>query len=365
MMRIAFRVDSSTMIGSGHVIRCLTLADTLKRSGADIVFICREHPGHIMQRIANLSYRMCRLPPPTVRTDAYSENYADWLGVQVEQDIEETLVELNRVHCDWLIVDHYGLDKLWEKAVRPSVGHILAIDDLANRHHDCDILLDQNYFGAMTPDRYQALTPDQCLCLLGPKYALLQSDYASIFENIEKHTGQIRRVLLFFGGSDHGNQTQKVLRALEHPNLIHLVVDVVIGINHPSPRAIAEQVAQRSNTYLHQNLPSLAGLMVNADLMIGAGGATTWERMALRLPSLVISIADNQRQFTQALVDEGYQWSLPSGQAASLEAWEEKICHLLQHPKDVEVLAEKTKTLVDALGAQRVVQAITRKNNGL
>ena len=166
---VAIRVDSSSQIGSGHVMRCLTLSDNLRERGADVVFVCREHVGHLCGFIEEKGYRVQRLPAPVdVCTGLDWNRHASWLGVSREQDADETLEVLRGGGpYDWLIVDHYALDQKWEQCLRPMTRWLMVIDDLADRSHDCDLLLDQNYY----PDqdrRYESRVPNGCEKLLGP-----------------------------------------------------------------------------------------------------------------------------------------------------------------------------------------------------
>ncbi len=361
-IRVAFRVDSSQQMGSGHLMRCLTLANELKRRGAEILFISREHPGHLITRLKEASYSICHLPAPPEPEVCAPDDYAAWLGVTIEQDAAETLAALNGQTYDWLVVDHYGLDIHWEQRVRAAVGQILVIDDLANRRHDCDVLLDQNYYGATTEARYKRWMPTDCKGLFGPRYALLQPEYTTLSHLFLPRDGHIYRVFVFFGASDLDNQTGKLLEVLSHPDLDHLVVDVVMGANHPNPEGIVAMVDKRPRTTLHQHLPSIAALMVRADLFIGAGGATTWERMALGLPSLVISVAENQQEFSRVLALEGFQFTLPSGSTASSSEWHEAINLLVKKPGIVHPVAQKSKKLVDGFGTNRVASILIGLN---
>ena len=362
-IRIAFRVDSSIKMGSGHLMRCLTLANKLREYGAEICFVTREHSGHMIGRLDEASYSVCTLPPPLEDQAGYSDDYAEWLGVTQDQDAAETITALNGQDYDWLVVDHYGLDIQWEARLRPLVKNILVIDDLANRLHDCNVLIDQNYFGATTETRYKKWVSNYCKRLLGPRFALIHSDYALMRNYSFSRNEVTQRVLVFFGASDQANHTKKLLEALNHPDLMDLVVDVVIGVNHPDPASIASMVLKRAGANIHQNLPSLINLMVRADLFIGAGGATTWERMALGLPSLVISIAENQRQFTHILTENGFQFSPPSGSLATTEEWSEVILYLRKNPLLVKQVVNKVKELVDGQGVARVVRIICGGSN--
>ncbi|MCX7596049.1 MAG: hypothetical protein N2235_20290, partial [Fischerella sp.] len=144
-------------------MRCLTLATALREEGATCLFICRNHHNNIIPIVRQKGFTVYELPTGKEPTTA-----AD-LGVSPEQDAEQTKQVIKSLEAtpDWLIVDHYGIDKAWEQHLRPVVKQIFVIDDLANRPHDCDVLLDQNYTHRW--DRYEGLVPKDCCQLLGPE----------------------------------------------------------------------------------------------------------------------------------------------------------------------------------------------------
>ena len=139
---IAFRVDSSTQIASGHLMRCLTLAEKLNCK-EKIIFISRDLPGNISNLILKKGFKLTLLNNEDL--DVSLKGYEKWLTVRQEQDAKETIEAIKNLNLELLIVDSYAIDVKWEKMLRPSVKKIMVIDDLANRKHDCDILLDQNF----------------------------------------------------------------------------------------------------------------------------------------------------------------------------------------------------------------------------
>ncbi|MAU77324.1 MAG: UDP-2,4-diacetamido-2,4,6-trideoxy-beta-L-altropyranose hydrolase [Crocinitomicaceae bacterium] len=315
MPRIVFRCDASLSIGSGHVIRCRILARELQSYGAEVVFLCRSQHGDLIALLEK-EFRVLPLPDqPLAVCDRLvgREIYAAWLGCSQKQDAEDCLAALARAglnSIDWLVVDHYGLDAIWESQVLKALegqapSRLLVIDDLADRSHQADLLLDQNFFSAATDQRYRGLLPSHCQQLLGPHYALMGSEYAQLRSLVPERT-ELQRVLVFFGGVDQDNLTCRALEALMDPAFDHLAVDVVLGRQSPHRQMVENLVAQRKFTNLHAPLPSLAALISRADLAIGAGGSTTWERICLRLPSLVVAIAANQVPFVNALANEGH-----------------------------------------------------------
>lgn len=304
-MNIAIRVDASYAIGHGHVMRCLTLAEALRTRGAQVVFVCREHEGHLCGLIEERGFPTFRLP----RMDAqYSDasSYAAWLGASWQDDLDQTraAIDATRQQSDWLVVDHYGLDQRWESRLRSGAARIMVIDDLADRTHDCDLLLDQNLVAQMDR-RYVGKVPSSCALLLGPQYALLQPIYDELHDRVLPREGPIRRIFIYFGGADRTNVTGRSLAAFMGLHRPNITADVVIADDSPHADNIHELVAGHSNIHIHSHLPSLAPLMASADLAIGAGGATSWERLCLGLPSLVVTLAENQRPVAEYLHEAG------------------------------------------------------------
>ena len=357
-MHVVFRVDSGTHIGSGHLIRCLTLANELSLRDIHVTFIMREHEGHLIVKVVDAGYEVSRISHAVHSLCVASNDYIQWLGVSVEQDATDTLNVISSMSPDMLIVDHYSLDIRWERIVRPFVSRIMVIDDLANRNHDCDFLLDQNYFSDNTVRNYNGLVPDRCRLMLGPKFALLQPEYYKLRCTVSRNSTEIQKILVYFGGSDLSNQTEQVLKALSDPMYQRFLVNVVIGGNHPDSAGIKQLVECRQNTKLYQNIDSLAQLMFSADLMIGAGGSTTWERMCLGLPALVVAVAENQRAISQDLAENGYQFMLPQGALTTAVDWRLAITALLKDANLIKKVVGNAKKLVDGLGAKRVARII-------
>lgn len=330
-------------------MRCLALADSLARAGATCTFICRAHPGHLGELLKARGHALRLLTSSTEVTDQES-GHASWMGAAWEEDARQTLEQIDEM-VDWLVVDHYSIDHRWEDAVRAGCRRLAVIDDLADRPHSCELLLDQNWHGSGAQSRYKELTPAHCVHLLGPQYALLGPEYAELKRWRPEHDGLVRRVLLFFGGSDPDNLTAKALAALSTPEFSTLVLDVVVGQNHPDPSGIAQMATARSGTVVHQNLPSLAGLMLRSDLMLGAGGSTNWERMCLGLPSIVISIADNQVAINRALSVDGYIDFLGPADGVSVDDIADAVSDAVNSPELLRTRSRIGRDLVGGDGA--------------
>lgn len=359
-MRVAFRTDASVGIGTGHVVRCMTLARGLRERGASVRFICREDAGNLIPRIEREGYSVARLPAaPVPGLTGIGLNPAN-AHISHGGDSLHTLRHLRTEPVDWLVVDHYGLDHEWERKLRDVAERILVIDDLANRRHECDVLVDSNYFGPATPTRYAALVERGCTQLLGPEYAILQPEYRMLRSLLPPRAGIVTRLLVSFGGSDVENDTLRVLHALSSVNLDHLAVDVVAGQNHPGLSSLQEWVSARKGAALHCGLPSLAGLMARADLAVGGGGSTTWERACLGLPSIVVTQAENQEAFSRALAAEGYQVLLGANRDVSVSDWRVALTDLVGDRDRLALLSQRCGSLTDGLGAERVVATMVK-----
>lgn len=306
-LRIAFRTDASLQMGSGHVMRCLTLADALRTKGAQCHFISRAHPGHLIEVIRQRGYTVDSLVAVAQQTKAAIKNgpaHSAWLGNTWETDAQETATVLASLQPDWLVVDHYALDQPWEAALQPHYKKLLVIDDLADRPHLCNLLLDQNL--GRQPQDYAGLVNTHCKVLTGPQYALLRPDFAAQrLYSLQRRQTQtsIGRLLITMGGVDQDNATGQVLQALKACVLpADCRITVVMGLTAPWLQSVRELAAQMPwPTEIVVNVNDMAQRMADSDLAIGAAGSTSWERCCLGLPTLIAVLAENQQLGAQAM----------------------------------------------------------------
>jgi len=368
---ILIRCDASLSIGSGHVMRCRTLARELQRRGAQVSFLCRRQRGDLIGLLEQ-EFPVLALPELLLATTQAPEGaplqgrplYEAWLGCSQEHDAADCLQALARAginSASWLVVDHYGLDAAWETQLLAGLAgdaapRLLVIDDLADRAHQADLLLDQNFSGEVNDARYAGLVPEHCGQLLGPHYALLGPEYAQLHPLVPLRT-ELRRLLVFFGGVDSSNLTGQALKALMDPTLADLAVDVVLGLQSPHRQAVEELVARRPYTSLHGPLPSLAGLIARADLAIGASGATTWERCCLGLPSILVVCALNQEEIGEVIRKLGAGVVLYPSVKLRAEIREQAL--ILSNDANKHILMSyRAKQICDGLGTSRVSREI-------
>jgi len=351
-----FRTDASSRIGTGHVMRCLTLADALSDHGAECQFVCREHEGHLMDHICSRGYELHALPRSSANTSFESDlAHASWLGVDWQTDADQTRQALGSDALNWLIVDHYALDHRWESALRSSCKRIMVIDDLADRQHDCDLLLDQNYSSSV--ERYRGLVSSECMQYHGPEYALLKPVYAERRAQLSARDGPVHRVLIYFGGgADAANLTCLAVQAFQATELAHIELDIVVGAAYAHQSSLEELVTQRGNATIHRQLPDLADFMAKADLAIGAGGATTWERCCMGLPAIVISIAENQRPACEALSADKMIYYFGHVDQVTCEIIRDRVIFFVKNPDLLRDLRKRGIKLVDGNGVSKVTK---------
>lgn len=299
-MNIAFRADASTEIGVGHVMRCLTLANELKKYGARIRFVGYGLSAFLLDMLVLRGIEFVS-PDREITNDQFNElSHAKWLGASQVHDAHATSRALSDRLWDWIVVDHYALDKRWETILRPHAKRLLVIDDLADRAHDCDLLLDQNLF-TNAGARYADKLPAHCVLMLGPHYALLQPEYAELHRHTSPREGPIKRIMVYFGNADALDLTGMAIRAFLLLGRSDIALDVVVHACNPQIESIRQKTIGHRNIVLHSDLPTLAPLMAQSDFAIGSGGTSSWERCCVGLPSLVITLADNQRVITEEL----------------------------------------------------------------
>lgn len=357
-MNVAIRVDASPIIGSGHLMRCLCLAHAMHLRGAAVRFLCRDLPLHLQELITQQGHRLIALPAPETALAADGTTLAAedaWTADRQLRDAEISASALAGAPPEWLVVDHYGLGRVWESAALQLTGaKLLSIDDMA-REHDCDVLLDQNYYPpAATP--YSGRVPGHCQLLLGPGYALLRPEFHVARQRAQPRDGEVRRIHIFMGGMDPNNITLLALDAVAMLGRTDLAVDVVIGQTHPAREEIEAKCRSLARTHCHVQTDRMAELLIDADLAIGAGGSATWERCALGVPTLALCLAANQADLISNGARAGFVYVPDKVDSASTLAIH--LNALINNTGLRHLLSRTGMAMVTTRGAQRVVASL-------
>lgn len=331
-------------------MRCLTLAEALRKNGAECYFICRMHDGHLLEFIRLKGFKVYSLDQ-----EKESEDYSHWLGASPFQDITACIKPLQTIKPDWLIVDHYSLDIAWESALRHYCRKVMVIDDLADRQHDCDILLDQTF--GRSPAEYTSLVAEHCRILCGSRYAILRPEFLLWREYSlqRRQSPQLRNIIISLGGVDNDNITTKILDTLESSYLKKkLNITVVLGKTSPWAKKVTSKAAQiKYKTNVKVDVKNMAELMSNSDLAIGAAGATTWERCCLGLPTIQLVLAENQREIAASL--EKINAAILIYDICDIPSILNRIS-----PNEMHNISSTSKKLIDGLGCYRNIKEMIR-----
>lgn len=357
-MKFVFRADASIEIGSGHIMRCLTLASALKEKGHSCIFICREHKGNLISFIQEKGFEVEILPveindEPAKNTHLF---HSSWLGTTQAQDAKICTDFLKNIMPDWIVVDHYALDSKWEELVSSYCKYIFVIDDLVDRKHYCDILLDQT-LNRQSIDYADFVIPTKAQVLTGTHFALLRPEFSQWREYslTRRKSPQLNKILVNLGGVDKDNVTQQVLKELEKSNLADRVsVDVVMGASAPHRDKI-EQFAEKTklSVTISVNVSNMAEKLANADLAIGAAGGSSWERCCLGVPTLLLVLAENQNDIATTLN------KAQIAKKASINNIREAIDSL--RLDDLKNMTDNAQKLIDGDGVQRVIKIVEAK----
>ena len=344
-MKVVFRVDASGEVGFGHLSRCINLAEVLRSRGNQVSFVCRDEQAKSFRALEDQLFATVLLPM-----------LAEGEIVDQQEDAQHTIQALQGERPEWLIVDSYVLDKNWERLLRPHVAKIAVIEDLSGREHDCDLLIDQNY-SERSAASFDKFVPDACELLLGPRFALIGEHFRKLRELKLKPASELRRIFVFCGGSDPQNLTQQVIDEISRSELSNIAVDVVIGAQNKSfDRGTAFKL--NSNIELHDAGGEFARIMSTADLAIGAGGTTSWERMCLGIPSIVVSIAENQRSACEKLGRDGLVTYLGAQSSLKPGAMRTAVVEAKSELASFFDQIERGQILVDGRGCERVAEVM-------
>jgi len=377
-MNIIFRLDASKRIGNGHLTRCITLADQLRIKGAEVIFICRAEEKTDYDILFNSGYKVELLKN---KAKKYDERYNSWLAVNWEEDAEEVIQTINYLNqdIDLIIVDHYGIDARWHRKLRDSCKKIFVIDDLADRDLDCDFLLNSSFFDEKE-DYGSLLKNEKCKSFLGPDYALVSAKYNQLRKEAlikRKNRGSISEILVFLGSMDPDNYSGIAIEAIQSFKWpVSIEVNCILSANSPSLGLIKEQIERmeldyinplflkdnkvKSQSYtpkikIYSDTKKMEQFILNADLCIGSGGNSAWERCVLGLPTFLTSIAPNQKRNIQSISKSG-----------AADIWKSK-CDLLnlfnkyiENEEKLISLQKNAFNLCDGLGLFRITESIIR-----
>ncbi len=356
MKHVAIRTDASLRIGTGHVMRCLALASAQKERGTHVTFLSREHQGHLIPQIQAAGFDIISLSKPSSALPPADAAYTEWLGTSWQEDAKESLDALKKHALDWMIVDHYAIDKRWESQIAEQIPHVLAIDDLANREHDCKILVDTG-FHANSALRYQKLVPTNCKVLYGPRYLFLRDEFIAALKKRKARQAPVKQLLVFFGGADPENLTGRLLNVLEKKVFRSWSLAVVGGATNVRNKEHRDRISSWEKAVFYDKSERMAELIQDSTLAFGGGGVGAWERALLGLPTITVPWANNQREVTHPLARAG-AIDLVEPDMATEQHFSSRLERYLSHPEELETMSQRALKFtsdVDGLGREAVI----------
>lgn len=331
-MLIYFRVDSGVDIGMGHLVRCISLANVFQLNGHEVHFICQDLKGNQINKI----------------------NFC----VHVLSNIN-VLAFLKENRCDMLVIDNYEIDQKFESLWKPYVKKIMVIDDLYNRKHDCDYLIDSCEHNEY---KYLDLVPPRTRLLNGPLYLILNYKYQTIIENERIKNYGLKRIHISFGGSDKNNTTGKIIKLLmkkkhQIEKFNEIQFDVVIGGANPNYNSVKELISDFTNFKIHYNIngDEMIKLLKKTDLAIGATGVSVWERLFMGVPSIIKNIASNQNDNLEYLNKKGLI-HVPDDDNDLIDL----INMYVESSYTLFLMSAKCSSFIDGLGCQRIVDYVSK-----
>ena len=337
--RVLFRCDASMQIGGGHVMRCLTLAEALAAQGAETTFACTGESLQTVPALGDSGHPVMLVGNPL--------------------DLAE--IEVSGSRWDAAIIDHYGLDAKFETRMRRFAPVILVIDDVADRPHDCDILLDQT-LGRSAADYAPLIGPSTKL-LLGPEFALLRPEFALARPAAlaaRAKGGPVRRILVSLGMTDIGGITAPVVKAVQASGL-DAEIAVAIGSRATSLAELRGLAATDRRVVLHVDCVDMCTLMSESDITVGAGGTTSWERCCLGMPTLLIVIAENQSLIARNLEQIG---AVEIVSSCNLDQVSSAVARLASDPARRIAVSKSAAAVCDGTGSDKVVRSLLRRLDG-
>ncbi|CAH1223793.1 UDP-2,4-diacetamido-2,4,6-trideoxy-beta-L-altropyranose hydrolase [Paenibacillus sp. JJ-223] len=353
-MRIFIRADASKSIGTGHLMRCLSLCEELSRYSESIIFLFKELTEYLKESIMKKGFRLLQLV----------STYPSGSEEDAEQTIAQLFDKFGSVENDWIIIDNYCIDHVWERKVKALFRKTIIIDDLANREHDCDVLIDTNLHEG-NETKYDGLLQNDTLKLLGPKYALLRSEFKETIKNIDffEYKSKVERIFVCFGGTDPTSETLKVVNVLSSlATRKNFIVNIVVGESNTDIKLIDKKCDEIEKFNLFVQPKSIAAIMGDSDIAICSGGSLTWERYCMGLPGLIVTVAENQVSIAKQCERIGIDNYLGKSSEITETSLLECIEGTLNEEFGIIERKNKARSIVDGLGVTRVANILFERD---
>ncbi len=343
---LIIRADVSVKIGTGHVMRCIALAQAWQDQDGDVTFMSHCDSETLRQRILDEGFDFIPIEKP----------YPDPDDLHSTLEILSAMSQQLSATRPWLVLDGYHFAPDYQKAIRGNGYKLLVIDDMAHLdHYHADILLNQNIQAPSLRYSYDKDT----VKLLGCEYALLRREFLKYKDWKRKIPEKAQKILVTMGGSDPYNVTLKVIRALNSLNVTDLDVRIVVGPANPNIKSLENELHLSPFIFhLLHGVGDMSELMAWADMAVSAGGSTCWEMCFMGLPTILIVTADNQEGIVAGLDEMGVGNSLGWFSEVSVLNISRSLNCICQDHRTREMMSLRGNKLIDGNGASRVINVM-------
>ena len=338
------RVESNEKIGTGHLMRCLTIANSLRKKGNQVYFISKN--------MSEESKKLLESNKFSVKLLDYKRKKFDY---KIDAKFTIEIIKKEKENSTFLIIDNYQIDQKWETLVKKFVKKTVVIDDLANRKHNCELLIDQNLNSDIKEKQYKKLVPKNCILLIGTQFAILRPEFYELRKLIKTRT-KLKNILISYGGTDPSNETIKVLKALKNLNLKNINTYIISGNLNSKNKEIEHLSRKLKNSKFYEYTKNIAKLMIKADIAFGGAGTTSWERCCLGLPTIITILSDDQKDIAEALDENVCGINLGSGKKMRVKDYENTLRKF--DWKKIREFSLNCKKIVDGRGTNRVISEI-------
>jgi len=342
---LLIRADAGTQMGTGHVMRCLALAQAWQDFGGTAHFATVDLPDELAARlgIEGMALHRMNVVPGS------------------HEDATQTAILSHDLEAAWVVEDGYHFGADYQRIIKDSGLLLLAIDDYGHAgHYVADLVLNQNIYAdaSMYPSR-----EPRTRLLLGTQYVLLRREF---FRRDGRQRGipaKARKVLVTMGGSDPHNVTLMVIQSLKQIDISELKIKIVVGSANPNVTTLEKEIFGYSNYELIKNVANMPELMAWSDIAVAAGGSTCWELAFMGLPHMIFILAENQRPVAEGLDTLGAGFNLGWNRNVSQDKFIRKFKEIINDPAGRKKMSEEGKRLIDGIGSKRVADAMTISDN--
>ncbi len=327
-MTVVVRADAGVELGVGHIVRCSALLRRLEVGPESVELVTRSVTPRVRELVDEIGWQV-RL-----------------IGEQIDEqaDATSTLAVLPDIgDVDLLVVDHYSLGASWERRIRDVVGRLVVIDDLADREHSCDVVIDPTLTNEGA-DRYRDLVDESTILFLGPAYVLLSPEYDRMTPRVR--SGEIRSWLVYLGGATGSSDLEPLLAAFQELDTAGVSMTVVLGRAFVGADRVQEIVESMQQVSVVEWTDQMPRLLADADCAIGATGGAQWERCAAGLPTLTVLTADNQTHDAAAFEAAGATKHLGLLSSMTVKDWHSALTWAYSHPVAIAAMAHDAAAIV-------------------